>query len=121
MRNYYIDTIANYPDDGKHQECFIDLPFQIRKGEDGYYYKKKGKEYKYNMFKSENKIDDRWICWIDSDKDGVTPSLVQIFEIQVNKDLDKVVDYCYDIYEKSLKLELKRLEKLRKELNAVNN
>lgn len=115
MRNYCIDTIENYPDDGKHLECSIDLPFQIRKGEDGYYYKKKGKEYKYNLFKG-NKIDDRWICWIDRDELGVTPSLVKIFEIQVGKDLDKIVDYCYSIYEKSLQLELKRLAIIKKEL-----
>jgi hypothetical protein len=118
MRNYYIDTIAHYPDDGKHQECWIDLPFQIRKGEDGYYYKKKGKEYKYNMFKDENKIDDRWICWIDSDKDRVNPSLTKIFEIQVGRNLDKIVDYCYDIYLKSLVMELDRVKKLRNELES---
>ena len=119
MRNYYIDTIANYPDDGKHQECFIDLPFQIRKGEDGYYYKKKGKEYKYNLNDINNdkrKVDDRWICWIDSDREGVTPSLVKIFEIQVNRDLDKVVDYCFKVYRKSLNMEFDRLVKIEKEL-----
>lgn len=116
MRNYCIYAIPNYPDDGKHLECIIDLPFEIRKGEDGYYYKKKGKEYKYNLFKG-NKIDNRWICWLDKSREGVNPSLIKIFEIQVGKDLDKIVDYCFNIYEKSLQLELKRLKKLKSELD----
>lgn len=117
MRKYDITVIENYPDDGNHLECFIPLPFQIRRGEDGYYYyDKRGVERKYNLFKSENKIDDRWIAHIDGDAPGANRSLREIFHIIVDKDLDKVVDYCIATYEKSLKLELKKLERFKKEI-----
>lgn len=121
MRNtYFITTIRNYPDDGRHLECHLPLPFDIKRGEDGYYYHdKRGKECKYNLFKSEGKVDDRWIVHLDKTEnavDGINPSLERIFHIMVDKDLDKIVDYCFEVYEKSLEMEKKRLEKLRKEL-----
>jgi hypothetical protein len=121
MRKYDIATIENYPDDGNHLECHIQLlPFDIKRGEDGYYYTdKKGIERKYNLFKNENKIDDRWIVHIDGDAPGANRSLRDIFNIMVDKDLDKIVDYCFDIYEKSLELEKKKVEKLRKELGVI--
>jgi len=105
----YIFTIQNYPDDGKHQECKIGLPFEIRKGEDGYFWvDKNGKEQSYNIFKSD-KIDSRWIVHLDKNS-YINPSLNKIFEIKVNKDLDKIIDYCVFIYVKSCKLEIKRLQ-----------
>lgn len=119
MRNYYITVIDNYPDNDKHLECHIPLPFQIRKGEDGYYYfDRKRVEHKYNIFKSEDKIDDRWIVHIDGDAPGANESLEKIFNIMVSKDLDKIVDYCFDVYEKSLQMELKRLAKIKKEMES---
>ena len=125
MRNYKLKTIHQYPDNGKHLECFIALPFQIRKGEDGYWYNnKKGKECTYNIYMDKNKnridctkTDERWIVHLDSSY-GSNRSLFDIFEIKVNKDLDKIVDYCLKIYEKSLKLELKRLKELKKEMET---
>jgi len=114
MRNYYITPIKNYPDNGKHLECHIPLPFDIKRGEDGYYYRDhKGVERKYNLYKDDRKIDDRWIVHIDGDALGVTESLIRIFHIMVDKDLDKIVDYCLDIYERSLKLEQERLKRIK--------
>lgn len=121
MRNYHITVIENYPDNGKHLECHIPLPFMIRKGEDGYYYRRKGKEYKYNLFKGD-KIDDRWIVHLDGRGcHNISPSLERIFEIQVGKDLDKIVDYCFKIYRKSLNMEFDRLVEIEKELDASSN
>jgi len=101
-------TIPNYPDDGNHIECEIELPFEIRKGEDGYFWNdKNGKERSYNIFKSD-KIDDRWIVHLTED---ANKSLQQIFEIKVNKSLDKIIDYCITVYVKSLKMEIKRINK----------
>jgi hypothetical protein len=112
---YHIETIKNYPDNGKHLECFIDLPFQIRKGEDGYYYNdSRGVERKYNMLKGDG-IDKRWIVHIDGDKPGNNPSLERIFNIMVNKDLDKIIAYCIKVYEKSLNLEMQKLNLIKTE------
>lgn len=106
MKKYLIEPIKNYPKNGKHQECYIGLPFQIRKGEDGYRYRnKKGVELKYNIYKSEKKIDDRWICHL---KYVANESLEKIFEIKANKDLYVIIKYCFEIYKKSLELEIKR-------------
>ncbi len=109
MKQYLIETIKNYPSDGKHQECYIGLPFQIRKGEDGYHNRnKKGIERKYNIYKSETKIDERWICQLTEE---ANESLEKIFEIKANKDLDVIIKYCVDKYKKSLELEMKRIKK----------
>jgi hypothetical protein len=120
MLKYDIKPIKNYPDNGKHLECNIGLPFKIRKGEDGYvYYDKNGKEKLYGYKKIKNnyihKTDDRWIAHINGNRLGYNNSLIEIFEIQVNKDLDKIVDYCFKTYEKSLNLELLKLKKLKTE------
>jgi len=113
---YYIKTIKNYPDNGKHQECFVDFPFLIRKGADGYYYRnKKGVELKYNLDKNYKIIDKRWIVHL---KDTANSSLCEIFEIKVHKDLDVIIKYCTKVYLKSLKLEIKRIEK---ELNYIKD
>jgi hypothetical protein len=117
---YHIETIKNYPNNGNHLECHIDLPFQIRKGEDGYHYRDdKGVERKYNMFKTEGKIDDRWIVHIDGDKPGYNPSLKMIFNIMVSKDLDKIIAYCIMMYEESLNLELQRVHLIRTEFEQA--
>lgn len=109
MKQYTITTIRNYPDNGKHQECHIELPFDIRKGEDGYHYKnKKGIELKYNLYKSKNITEKRWIVHLARQ---TNESLERIFEVKTNKDLDKIIKYCVKIYEKSLKMEMKRLKK----------
>lgn len=112
---YYIKTIKDYPDNGKHQECVVDYPFVIRKGEDGYYYKdKKSIEHKYNLNKDYNKIDNRWIVHL---KEGANLSLIKIFEIKAHKDLNIILEYCKKLYLKSLKMEIKRLENEIKDLS----
>jgi hypothetical protein len=110
-----IYTITDYPDNGDHQECDIGLPFEIRKGEDGYFWTdKKGKKCSYNIFKSD-KIDNRWIVHLTED---ANKSLINIFEIKMNKDLNKIIDYCVSLYKKSLSMEIKRLTQ---ELKSFNN
>ena len=107
MDQYYISKIENYPDNGRHLQCWIGLPFQIRKGEDGYRWKdRKGKEYKYNLYKNEDKIDERWIVHLE---DSASESLQDIFDIKVSKDLDKIIKYCVRLYLKSLEMEAKRV------------
>jgi hypothetical protein len=110
-----IFTIPYYPDDGNHQECDIGLPFEIRKGEDGYFWTdKKGKEYSYNIFKGD-KIDNLWIVHLTKD---ANKSLIDIFEIKTNKDLNKLITYCVSLYKKSLSMEIKRLTQ---ELKSFDN
>ena len=103
-----ITTITDYPDDGKHQECYIGLPFDIRKGEDSYQYIVKGVKKMYNSSKSTNKIDDRWIVHLE--KGCGNKSLKNIFEIKLNKDLNKIISYCRKIYMRSLEMEIKRIQ-----------
>lgn len=48
----------------------------------------------------KNKIDDRWIVELI---DESNQSLNSIFKIKLSKNLDKIIDYCINIYKKSLK------------------
>jgi len=105
---YNINTIQDYPDNGKHLECFINLPFQIQKGEDGYcYIDKRGIERSYNLFKTKDKIDDRWIVHLT---EKTNQSLNDIFEIKCHKDLAVIIKYCVKIYVRALKMELERMK-----------
>lgn len=110
-----ISTINRYPDNGKHLECdicfdfFCDIDcFEIRKGEDYFCYTdEKGKQKEYGR----NKIDDRWIVIL---KNTANKSLRKIFNVKVSKDLDVIINYCIEIYKKSLVMEVKRIsEELR--------
>jgi len=105
---YSIKTIKTYPDDGNHKEVVIDLPFYISRGLDSFtYIGSTGKEKEYNSCKS-SKTDRRWIVLL---KEGANPSLKKIFNIRLDKDLDKILDYCMKIYKKSLIEEISRLER----------
>lgn len=105
---YNIVTIKDYPDNGSHQQCYTDMPFCIRKGEDGYYYKVDGVEKKYNIYKG-GVIDKRWICNLKEDFSN--ESLDKIFKIKCHKDLDVILEYCRKLYVKSLRMELVRITK----------
>lgn len=104
MIEHSIFNLNGYPDDGNHQECFVDLPFRITKGEDPFFYKVKGKEYNYN----KSGKDQRWFCELSGNY--VSPSLEEIFEFKVHKDLNVILEYCRKMYTKSLKMEIKRLK-----------
>lgn len=105
----FIISIDNYPDDGNHLECVLDLPFEIRKGEDGYIWlDKNGVEHKYNMYKTDHRIENRWIVHLRRDANN---SLNEIFEVRMNKDLNKIVKYCVTLYLKSLEMEKERVQK----------
>lgn len=116
FKNIGIDiyTLTRYPDNGSHQECSIyfrdrkptSLPFEIRKGEDGYHYRVNGKEKKYNLRKDE-KVCQNWIVHLD--KDFSSPSLEEIFEIKESKSLVNIIQYCIDLYKKSLTMEVIRI------------
>lgn len=104
---YPITTIKNYPDNGKHLECFFNSSFQIRKGEDYYTYKdKKSKVREYNPL-SKKEIDDRWIVHLTK---TASISLKMIFDTMVNKDLEVIIAYCKKVYKISLELELERIK-----------
>jgi len=105
MIEHDIFNLRNYPDDGNHQECFTDLPFKITKGEDGFPYHIKGKEYQYN----KSGKDQRWFCELGDEY--ISPSLEEIFEFRVHKDLNIILEYCRKLYVRSLKMEMKRLKK----------
>ena len=105
-----IRPLKDYPDNGKHLQCVLgNLPFEIRKGADGYYYMVDDEEYSYNL----DGNDQRWIVHLNL---FANESLRSIFKVQVNESLDIIVDYCIEIYKKSLELEIKRLKKELKEL-----
>lgn len=106
--SYTVFPMDTYPQDGRHLQCYTGLPFQIRKGEDGYFWKdKKGKDHKYNIYNSYDKVDDRWIVHLEK---YANQSLKKIFEVKTSKNLDKIVEYCVKLYKKSLKMEIERLE-----------
>jgi hypothetical protein len=82
-----------------------DLPFVIRKGEDGWYYEdKNGKEQGYNMGKTTTK---KWIAYLDT---TTSNSLEDMFEITVMEDVTKLIAHCVKLYKRSLLAELKLLE-----------
>lgn len=105
---HVIQRLKDYPDNGKHQECVIDLPFEIRKGEDGYFWYEGDVEKSYNFLKGD-KIDQRWIVHIDNGHTKVNASLKAIFKIKLSRDLNVILKYCLNLYVKSLKLEKKRI------------
>ena len=108
-----IRNIRIYPDDGKHQEYITKLPFTILKGVDPFRYSSNGKDMYYNDEKKwGNRVDNRWIALTNA---SANPSLKFIFKAKLSKDIDKVLEYCKKTYLKSLKLELKRIEKEIKE------
>ena len=112
-----ITNLKTFPADGKHQDCWTGLPFYITKGKDMFYYiDKKSKERVYDKGMLKNKIDDRWIVFL---KKEANPSLQKIFNIKVNKSLDVIIEYCIDVYKKSLQMEIIRLSKELKELKHV--
>ena len=89
----------NYPDDGNHLICELDgLPFDIRKGEDRYYWTAEdGTECAYD--------GDRWIVWLT---DGASESLTQLFEVKIDTELSSIIHYCVNIYVESLHMEIER-------------
>ena len=110
---YTITTIKNYPDNGEHQQCNLPMPFEIRKGEDGYYYKdKKGEEKAYNLHPATKagkwKPTKKWICHL---KPEANESLKSIFATKESLKLDTLVEYCTKLYVKSLAMEIKRINK----------
>lgn len=107
--------IKSYPDTGEHIECWINLPFLIRKGEDPFHYTIKGKQHLYNSYKT--KVDDRWIVRVKIVL--ANPSLIDIFEIKVDKNLDKIIGYCVKVYKKSLEMEIERMKKELRELEDM--
>ena len=114
-----VCTIINYPDDGNHQNCFIDMPFfQIRKGEDGYAYNtKKGVGKHYNLHpnpkRGEWKPTKMWIVNLHSNS---SDNLERIFEIKTSKSEDILIDYCQKVYVKYLKAEIKEMQEELKDL-----
>ena len=110
LLDYNITTIEHYPDDGNHQQCNVDEPFCIRKGEDGYTYKDKNgisKEYNLRYTKTGKFIlSKNWICHLT---EGASESLQEIFNIRENRNLDVILKYCTKLYIRSLKLEIERI------------
>ena len=102
---YKIINIPNYPKDGKHQEILWDLPFEIRKGEDGYWFTVDGKEHTYNMGKTTTSK------WIVNLKLNASDSLKKIFKIKLSFEYEKLIEYCIPLYKQSLEMELKRITK----------
>ena len=107
-----IGNLKNYPQDGNHLECYTSLPFNITKGQNGFYYMdSKGNEKTYNKYKSDEVIEKRWIAEL---KPNPNKELEKLFFIKCSTNLDLVIDYCTKIYIKSLELQLKNI---REELN----
>ncbi len=115
MNYVLIKNLKTYPQDGKHQECIIaGLPFDISKGRDSYtYLNKKGKETWYG---GPSKTSDKWICHLTEQANN---SLFEIFEIEQSKDLDKLVNYCIDLYIKSLSMEIQKVNKIKADRSKI--
>lgn len=109
---YEIKTMKNYPEDGKHQEVVWDLPFEIRRGEDGYWYTVDGKERTYNMGKTTTSK------WIVNLKSNASDSLKKIFKIRTALEYEKLIEYCIPLYKQSLQMEIVRLNK---EFNSLGH
>jgi hypothetical protein len=104
---YKIEKLGTYPQNGKHQYVEIDLPFRITKGEDMFYYYSEGEE---KLYPSEC---EEWICFI---KEKTSQSMINIlsdmFEVQRNKDLNIILQYCKDVYLNALSLEIQRVKQM---------
>lgn len=117
-----IDSLPRYPDNELHQECFIYLPgnilpFEMRKGEDGYHYHTNGKEKKYNL-REDGEVSQNWIVHLSSCSLSLpNKSLRDIFEIKESKSLVEIIRYCIDLYKKSLAMEVIRINE---ELEILN-
>lgn len=109
---YKIINIPNYPKDGNHQEVLWDLPFEIRKGEDGYYFTVDGKGHTYNMGKTPT------TKWIVNLKPNASDSLKKIFKIRTAFECEKLIEYCIPLYKQSLQMEIRRLIK---EFNSLDH
>jgi len=109
---YEIKNLKDYPNDGNHQEVVWDLPFEIRKGEDGYWFTVDGKERIYNMGKTPTSK------WIVNLKPNASDSLKKIFKIRLSFEYEKLIEYCIPLYKQSLQMEIKRLTK---ELESLNH
>lgn len=109
---YEIKNIKNYPENGKHQECITNLPFDITKGLDSFIYYKHQSDKDYKEYNSEkrcgDKVDNRWIATLNS---SANESLKECFSVKLHKDLDKVLVWCERCYILSLEMEIKRLKK----------
>ena len=107
----HITNLETYPQNGKHQKCIVDgLPFYFTKGENPFYWEdKNGKIYQYNNYTDPNKVDERWVIFIDEKKSALY--IRKNFEIKANKDLDKLIAYGIKLYKKTLIFEIKKFNK----------
>ena len=117
----HISNMPKYPKNGEHQVCdiYLDgirLPFDIGKGRDEYWWvDDKGKEHQYN---GGPRVTKKWICHVYEDGNK---SLLKIFRVKQSTDLDKICQHCVKLYWRSLKMEMKYMNKQIKELDKRLN
>jgi hypothetical protein len=106
---YRLRNIKNYPDNGDHQEVVFDdylsFPFYISKGLDSFRYEFNGRICKYNSGKNTTKN------WIVKLQPWANDSLNNIFDIKIEKDVDKLIAHCVKLYKRSILLEIERFKK----------
>lgn len=110
-----IENLKYYPQDSNHQKCTLydvssnELPFQITKGKDAYWYAdEKGEEHFYGN--KSGVPDKRWIVHL---KDFANPSLRTIFKIKTSRSLETLVKYCRKLYLRSIDMEIRRLQEIK--------
>ena len=64
--------------------------------------------YVFRNYKTDYWIENRWIVHLRKDAND---SLNEIFEVRMNKDLNKIVRYCVNLYLKSLEMEKERVQR----------
>lgn len=101
-----VGNIKNYPDDGDHMECtFLDIDIDIRRGVDSFTYFDENMERK--VYNESGDGSKRWVCTLHSRKNI---SLNSIFVVKEFDLLDDAIEYSYNMYMKSLSMEIDRIK-----------
>lgn len=101
-----VGNIKNYPDDGDHMECtFLDIDIDIRRGVDSFTYFDENMERK--VYNESGDGSKRWVCTLHNRKNI---SLNSIFVVKEFDSLDDAIEYSYDMYMKSLSMEIDRIK-----------
>lgn len=101
-----VSNIKNYPNDGNHEACtFFDMDINIRRGVDPFtYFDENDQKKVYNESCNGSK---RWVCTLSNKRNR---SLSSIFVVKEFDLLDDAIEYSYNMYMKSLSMEIDRIK-----------
>ena len=104
MLNYEIVHLNGYPKNGKHQECLIDLPFEVTRGKDFGPYTN---ENDGRVIHDADIVDKRWEA-VDMLGKDIFPG---VYSGLVDANLEVLLKKLTKIYKKYLKAELARIKR----------